>query len=138
MKKYFINLLFLSILLTLLSCETSGQIKLKKVDKFNTGIAYGLRIKDDLAYTTTNKSLIILDAQNPEKLKKVSELEIGSPIFSLVLEGNYAYLAASDKGLIIVDISDSKNPQVVGQYTGDGDVGEIEIMNNYLLLFLKV
>ncbi|MCD4730640.1 MAG: hypothetical protein K8R74_08575, partial [Bacteroidales bacterium] len=116
------------------SCNVSGQATLKKVERFKTGIFYGLSVKENNAYTTTNTSLIILDIQNPEKLVKISELIIGVPVFSLSVVDNYAFLAASSKGLVIVDISDSKKTQIIGQYNGDGDVSGVKVIGDYCYL----
>ncbi len=119
------------ILLIFSSGIVFGQATLTKIGKFNTGMSYGLSIKNNYAYVTTNTSLIILDVINPEKPVKASELVIGSPIFGLSVTNNSAFLAASDKGLIIVDISDPKNPNIIGEYSGRGNMANVEVVNNY-------
>ena len=107
-----------------------GQITLKKVGKFNSGICYGLSLNKNNAYTTTNKSLIILDISNPEMPKKVGELEIGVPVFGLSVKNDHVFLAASDKGLFIVDISNPKKPNIVGEYSGSGTMIKVYVFNN--------
>ena len=94
-------------------------------------MSYGLCIKNNYAYVTTNTSLFILDIQNPEKLTKVSELVIGSPIFGLSVLNNYAFLAASDKGLVIADILNPSDPNVIGEYDSGGTMADVEVDNNY-------
>lgn len=124
--------LFLIFILLIFSFDiVFGQATLKKIGKFNTGMSYGLSIKSNYAYVTTNTSLIILDIKNPAKPVKASELVIGSPIFGLSVINNSAFLAASDKGLIIVDISDPKNPNTIGKYSGRGNMANVKVVNNY-------
>jgi len=108
-----------------------GQATLKKVGKFNTGMSYGLSIKNNYAYITTNTSLFILDVKNPEKPVKAGELVVGSPIFGLTVLNNLAFLAASDKGLVIADISDSNNPHIFGEYSGGGTMYNVEVVDEY-------
>jgi hypothetical protein len=108
-----------------------GQATIKKVGKFNTGMSYGLSIKNNYAYITTNTSLFILDLKNPEKPVKAGELVIGSPIFGIDVINNFAFLAASDKGLVIADISDPKNPHIFGEYGSGGTMYNVEVVNNY-------
>ena len=50
---------------------------------------------------------------------------------SVQVVGNYAYIADGDSGLQIIDISDSKNPTLVGSYDDDLYANEAEIDGNY-------
>jgi len=127
----FKELFIIFILLIFSSDIVFGQATLTKIGKFNTGMSYGLSIKSNYAYVTTNTSLIILDIKNPDKPVTASELVIGSPIFGLSILNNYAFLAASDKGLIIVDISEPNNPNIIGEYSGRGNMANVEVVNNY-------
>jgi hypothetical protein len=129
---YIFKALYKTILLIAFSTNlVFGQTTLKKVGKYNPGICYGLSIINHYAYTTTNKSLIILDIQNPEKPTKVAELEVGVPIFGLSVKNDYGFLAASDKGLIIVDISNPNDPKIVGEYNSRGTMARVEVVDNY-------
>ena len=123
--------LMIIILFVFSSDVVFGQATLKKVGKFNTGMSYGLSIKNNYAYITTNTSLFILDVKNPEKPVKAGELVIGSPIFGIDVINNLAFLAASDKGLVIADISDPKNPHIIGEYGSGGTMYNVEVVNNY-------
>jgi len=107
-----------------------GQPALKRVGRYNTGISYGLSIKDHYAYVTTNTSLIILDIIKPEKPVKLSELKIGTPIFDVQVMNDYAFLAASSEGLIIANISNSNNPKIVSRYSVNGKIAKIEADKN--------
>ena len=127
LNKMYSIIFLLAISAHLIFCQTT----LKKVGKYNPGICYGLSLNKNYAYTTTNKSLIILDIKNPEKPNKAGELEIGTPIFGLSVKVNYAFLAASDKGLIIVDISNPRNPNIIGEYHGKGTVFSVDVIDHY-------
>lgn len=129
---HFIRGMFIIFIFLLFSYHgVYGQATLKKTGKFNTGMSYGLALKDHHAYVTTNSSLIILDIKNPEKPKKAGELKIGSPVFGLTLKGHKAYLAASDKGLVIANISDPKKPEIIGNYSSKDTMANVKVDNNY-------
>jgi len=135
---YYFKILSAAIILIILSSyQAFGQTTLKKIGKFNPGMCYGLSLNKHYAYTTTNKSLIILDILNPEKPNKVSELVIGSPIFGLSILNNYAFLAASDKGLIIVDISNPNVPSIISEYSSVGTVIRADVVDNYCYIICQ-
>lgn len=126
------KLFFIIIILSVFSSYiVLAKATLTKVGKFNTGMSYGLSIKNNFAYITTNTSLFILDVKNPEKPVKAGELIVGTPVFGLCVRDNFAFLAASDKGLVIADISDPENPYVIGIYSGGGTMYNVEGVDNY-------
>ena len=126
---------YIIIILTAVSVQTVfSQTTLRKAGKYNPGICYGLALSNHFAYTTTNKSLIILDIQNPEKPDKVGELEVGVPIFGLSRKNNHVYLATSDKGLIIADVSDPTDPVIIGEYNSRGTMTKAEVIENVCII----
>jgi len=130
--------LYIIVILTAFSTNiVFCQTTLKKVGKYNPGICYGLSLNKHYAYTTTNKSLIILDILNPEKPDKVGELEIGVPIFGLSVKNNHVFLAASNKGLIIVDISNPSVPGIVSEYRSIGTMIRADVVDNYCYIICQ-
>ena len=117
-------------LLAFISQGISAKPDLKKIGQYNTGMSYGLAIKNNYAYITTNSSLFILDVKNPEKPVKSSEFVVGSPSFGLSILDNFAFLAASDRGLVIVDISDPGEPCAVGEYHGGGTMYNVKAVDD--------
>ena len=53
-----------------------------------------------------------------------------------MLDGDYAYLAAGDGGLVIVDIGDPTAPRVVSRVTGEGYVYDIDVNGRVVYLAL--
>ena len=73
--------------------------------------AYGLAVKDNYAFVTSDKLYIldITDIYNPILIYSDS---LAYQINSVFLDSNYAYLAAND-GLIILDISSYESPELL-------------------------
>ncbi|HED40633.1 MAG TPA: hypothetical protein ENJ13_09420, partial [Chromatiales bacterium] len=54
----------------------------------------------------------------------------------VVTNGDYAYLAAGEGGLVIVDIKDLSNPRIVSRVTSPGFVSDVDINGNIAYLAL--
>jgi len=65
---------------------------------------------------------------------EAGRLTIPGTITDLEIQGNYAFLAAQDAGLQIVDVSDKNNPFIVGNYSTPAKVHEVEVVGNYAYL----
>jgi len=61
---------------------------------------------------------------------KVGQLG-GDDYRSVAVSGNYAYCAADQNGLIIVDITDPANPFVKGRYNTPGHSRSVKVTGNY-------
>ncbi len=91
------------------------------------------------AYLYKDSKLFIIDIDDPVKPKKVSELQIDySRMSNLEIKDNYLYLLSSeyDSGngyLKIIDISDSKNPDIISNISVSAS-NTMAFMNNYLYL----
>jgi len=86
---------------------------------FGNGYDIGLLIHDDLLYAANwyFGSLNIFDIDtNPADppLLGTSSDGPGDGSLNVVIRGDYAYMARSDYGIIVFDISDSSNPTYVG------------------------
>ena len=125
MEKKIINLiLLLSSLFIASRClppRIGGDGKLSIVGKNNIDIAYGFDIKNNYAFLGTNTGLLILDISNREKPLEVTELELGF-IRKVTVIDRIVYLCGAGNGLIIVDVSDVKKPQVLGRYQDHGEI----------------
>ena len=58
------------------------------------------------------------------------------PASRVVIVGHYAYLAAGERGLVIVDISDPTQPKIVSRVTGIGTVHDLDVNGNTVYLAL--
>ena len=71
-----------------------------------------------------------------EGLSLHSQLDI--PASKVVVSGNYAYLAAGESGMVVVDISDLSAPRVVSRISEHGAVHDIDINGHMLYLAMGV
>ncbi len=87
------------------------------------------------AMQSENPGLRIVDVSNPDNLT-----ELGSYYFNdtahqcqdVFKDGNYAYIAASEGGLYIIDVSDAENPTFVYQWNLlSGNARAVFISDNY-------
>jgi hypothetical protein len=87
------------------------------VCEFDTpGYACKAVVYDESAYVADGTGLVIIDVTNPETPIITGSLELSGWAHDICVDGNYAYIAASDSGLQIVNISDDNNPTLVGRY----------------------
>jgi hypothetical protein len=54
--------------------------------------------------------LRILDVQNPSNVSLLGTADLGGDSREVVVSGNYAYVAARDSGVYVVDVTDPTNP----------------------------
>ncbi|MFH0873316.1 MAG: beta-propeller domain-containing protein [Candidatus Komeilibacteria bacterium] len=103
--------------------------------------------KDGKAYlvTVNNSSgseFYILNVSDPHNVYLLGSLNIGSSVYSVVVRGNYAYIATGDnsKELQVVDISNSAAPQVVVSYNlpSNTDAQDIQVDENEVYIIQGV
>ena len=87
-----------------------------------------VKVKGDYAYIGTYgnglKVVNISDKKHPVLIKTVS-LGGYNRVWRLTISGNYLYAAmATDKKLVILDISDSSNPPIVTEWTSTSGSGD--------------
>jgi len=110
MKRIF-NVLLCSIsgfIIMACAAQQTGNTRLEDIARFKTDMAYGLAIEGRHAYITTNSDLIIIDIADPKKPRRVGVLKLGTPSFAVKVVGQKAFLAATDKGLVIVDVGHNR------------------------------
>ncbi|RLC42118.1 MAG: hypothetical protein DRH51_01490 [Candidatus Coatesbacteria bacterium] len=70
--------------------------------------------------------------ENPPQLVGSIDLSSYGRVEDVAVKGNYAYIAAKDGGLIVVDISDPENPTFKKKFTTPNPLWRIFISGNYL------
>lgn len=76
-----------------------------------TGItATGVLLENSNAYITTPGGLEIADISDPTNPTIISSIDHGSSIVDIAIDGDRAYLACLDDGVLIFDITDPANP----------------------------
>jgi len=83
---------------------------------------------------TTTGGFYILEQDPANGLKVISSVPI--PSSRVVVAGQYAYLAAGDAGMAIVDISDPLHPQIVARVNDRGHVYDVDVIGNTAYLAL--
>ena len=68
------------------------------------------------AYIGKKEAMDILDISNPDFPVCVGQILVPSEVYDVCVENNYAYLAADNAGLRIIDVSDPALPSEVGFY----------------------
>ena len=80
--------------------------------------AYGASQKvvyaNNKAFVANGSCLLVLNIDNPEEPSEISILNLPSGASGLAINGNYAYVAAADSGLCVVDISNPAQPVLRG------------------------
>ncbi len=70
-------------------------------------------VEQGIAYIGTNDGLQIIDVSEPQAPFEEGAISLGANVNSIVVRGDYAYLATSTVALVIIDISDINDPFVV-------------------------
>ncbi len=98
--------------------DISSPDSLSVVGELNLyGSPQDITVSGKFAYIVTQSSFLVVDISDPANLSEVaSEYMGGSSLRSLSLSSDYAYLAANDRGLLIYDISNPRNPVKLGEH----------------------
>lgn len=82
-------------------------------------LANDIVVVGDLAYLV-GTDLYVFDVSNPESPHELGRFALGG--MSLAIEGDYAFIAADQSGLRVININDPTNMHEVGFYDGQGQV----------------
>ncbi len=85
------------------------------------GLQMGIVLRDNLAYVSTSDKLYIIDVSNKANPYVVSSYEfqesLADPYYTgLDADSNFAYVVLSEKGLVIINITDPSNPYEVATF----------------------
>ncbi|MGB3479993.1 MAG: T9SS type A sorting domain-containing protein [bacterium] len=95
-----------------------------RFDNVSFGISYGIAVKGNYTYVGayvdgTTGYLLVLDVADPSNPQLVDTLYFDDgPIYSVEIQGDYAYLTTSWDWAPVVDISDPANPVRVADING--------------------
>ena len=82
---------------------------------FNQG---EVTVDGDLAYCTSNNGLVIVNIADPACPKLVKSVDIRGGIRDVTVMDGYAFLAAGNQGIHVLDVSSPANPIEVGRCPG--------------------
>jgi hypothetical protein len=88
-------------------------------------------VQGDYAYVGMGARLVVLDVSNPHHLRAIGQTDVlPGTVQDLTVAGDYAYLAADEAGLRIIDIADPTSPIEIGFYDTVGAEG-VAVMDHY-------
>jgi hypothetical protein len=88
------------------------------VDSFGSYCAEGIHaVGSHYVFVADGSTMPMLDVSNPDSLVEAGEIDQNGYAFDVDVVGNRAYVASDDAGLLVMDISDTTNPQQVGYYS---------------------
>ncbi|MFA5762660.1 MAG: hypothetical protein WC931_03685 [Bacilli bacterium] len=100
--------------------RTAARRSLLNASQFAVG---GTQIRDGLLYVAANESLTISEV-GEDGLTILSSLDLGTAR-DVIVEGSYAFVAAGDRGLVVVDVSDPANPMIVSETAAVGYIRKL-------------
>jgi hypothetical protein len=95
--------------------------------------AHDVEIRGELAYCAFLDGLMILDLSDPRNPETLSELYLGGG-FAVALAGNHALVAAADKGLAVIDVTDPKAPILKGVLDTAGEARDVAAYGSIALV----
>ncbi|MCK4307850.1 hypothetical protein KAW50_06470 [candidate division WOR-3 bacterium] len=142
--------MFISDTIAFLPCNIAGVWMCNVADptnptiidtSFPTYCAINLTMRDSILFIADGDSVLIVNAKDPMNLQRISSVPTlehvsGGALYDVAVQGNYAYFTASwyysPGKLGIVDISDLKNPEIIGEVRGlKGGPEAIYLENEY-------
>jgi hypothetical protein len=79
-----------------------------------TNNGWGIALVDTFAIVTGRESLFVANIARPGDLQRVGQCRVPGKIKRVACTGRYAYVAAGDTGLAVVDLADPANPTPSG------------------------
>jgi hypothetical protein len=92
-----------------------------------------LAVQGEYAYAVTVNSRLFLLELEPW-ISVYNNLTLPETALEIAVQGDYAYLACQTTGLVIVNISDPKNPVVAGICDTPGGASGVSVSGNYAYL----
>jgi hypothetical protein len=104
-------------------------------DNGYTGDSFGIAVRGNYAYLVSYENLIVVDISNPASPFEVGTCWCFSSVgdrHEIYLNGDYAYIAAFDAGIKVIDISDPTSPTLAAIFEVPGDARDIHIKDDYI------
>ena len=95
--------------------------------------AHDIEIRGGLAYCAFLDGFQILDVSNPGDPETLSALHLGGG-YAVSLAGDIALVAAADKGLAVIDVSDPKAPVLKSLLDTPGEARDVTVNGSVVLV----
>ncbi|MHA2073283.1 MAG: LVIVD repeat-containing protein [Candidatus Hodarchaeales archaeon] len=107
---------------------------------FLSGKIVDVKVSDNILFVVdADRGILTYNISNPSNLLEMDQfLDSYAFAHSMIIDGNYAYLADYEDGLEIIDISDPFDLRKIGQYSSNAGVesGSTEVSKSGDLVFL--
>jgi hypothetical protein len=119
--EFFKDHLFIADGNSLLIYNTSNPENPRIINKFSDfnepGRVLGLSISGNLLYIASGPGWIyVLDISDPEKPKRIYQINYLNVANDVAIVGEYMYIADENTGMLIFNLTDRKNPGLVGSF----------------------
>ena len=86
-------------------------------------------------YLVTDNTLSVIDISNPAAPQKKGELVLndGTEFYEIAVEGSYAYIATSDRGVRVIDISNPETPRLETSISVPAFANHIQVSDGLLI-----
>lgn len=104
-------------------------------DNGYTGDSFAVAVRDNYAYLVSYDDLVVVDISNPASPTAVGTywcFSSGGGRHEIYLKGNYAYIAAVDAGMTVIDISDPTFPTLAAKYEVPGNAYDVFLKDSNL------
>ncbi|KPA16560.1 Peptidase C13, legumain [Candidatus Magnetomorum sp. HK-1] len=98
------------------------------------GWAYGVAVKDNIAYVADSRIVLIIDVNNPELPCIIDFLDIPGRIYDVAISGEIAYVANGDRGVQIFDIRDPIKPFILSTIKTSQPAIDIAIVDDTVFI----
>lgn len=120
------------------SFSASTQITVTTLDRIAVSSTWfpaavtGTDVAGDLAYVLAGGKLTILDITQRDHPLERGSVTVGPNTKDVRVSGNFAYVAASAAGIVVVDVSNSAAPAVVTTFDTPGTAVDLAISGSHL------
>ncbi|MCU0370906.1 MAG: hypothetical protein MUC31_05780, partial [Bacteroidales bacterium] len=103
------------------TAKSQNSMNTTLIGQWGYGPCNTVAVNGNYAYIGSGCMLVILDISDPSSPQKLGALALPDILQELTISGNYAYVADSDEGLRIIDITDPALPFEEGFYDIPGE-----------------
>jgi len=98
------------------------------------GISWDADVAGNRLFVATSFDLTILDIAVPSASSVLGSVQIPFEALAVVVDPPFAYVASTSAGVQIVDVSDPRQPEIVGSWTTQEDVWDLALFGHRLLV----
>jgi hypothetical protein len=118
--KYFSLFILLILVVMVFGACTFSPTSVRKIGALNTGTAYQVAVRGDIAYVATNDGVVVVDISTRNRPKEIAVVELSEAAFGVDVQDDLVFIAAPSDGLVIADVQEPSSPKIIGTYPAGG------------------